>query len=99
MSAPPMGSVISTPSASESTKNAMIHGIASVVSAITPQTTDASATSALNHCCPGKVYRLSMRPSSLAQAMTEPVSDTAPISAPMTASDSVNVEGAGSPAE
>ena len=55
MSAPPMGSVISTPSARDSTKKAMIHGIASVVSAITPQAMAASATSALNHCWPGKM--------------------------------------------
>ncbi len=55
MSAPPMGSVISTPSASASAKKATIHGIARVCIAITPQATAASATRALNHCCPGKV--------------------------------------------
>ena len=55
MSAPPIGRVISTPSASASTKNARIHGIAKVCRAIAPHTTATSATAALNHCWPGKV--------------------------------------------
>jgi len=55
MSAPPMGRVISTPSANASTKKATIHGIARVCAAITAQATVASATRALNHCWPGKV--------------------------------------------
>ena len=55
MSAPPIGSVISTPSASDSAKKATIHGIARVCSAITPHATAATATAALNHCWPGKV--------------------------------------------
>ena len=54
-SAAAIGSVINTPSASDSAKKATIHGIASVVSAITPHATAASATRALNHCWPGKV--------------------------------------------
>jgi hypothetical protein len=39
----------------------------------------------LTNCWPAKVKRLSMRPSSLAQAMTEPENEIAPISAPITA--------------
>ena len=59
----------------------------------TPSATIATATSRLNTCCPGKVTRLSRRPSSLAQAMTEPDSDTAPMAEPMTASASTVVDG------
>ena len=93
MSAPPIGSVISTPSASATTKKLMIATGLSVTAAQMPSTTIASATSRLNTCCPGKVTRRSNRPSSLAQAMIEPDSDTAPIAEPITASASTVADG------
>src|SRR3546814_4783099 len=50
MSAPPMGSVISTPSASAATKNATIMGTPSECTTMPPSTTVAIATAALNSC-------------------------------------------------
>ncbi|MNV01997.1 hypothetical protein D3C71_922190 [compost metagenome] len=88
-----MGSVINTPSASATTKKLMIATGCRLTAAHTPSTTIATATSRLNTCCPGKVTRLSRRPSSLAHAMIEPDSDTAPIAEPITANASTVADG------
>ncbi|KAG1390324.1 hypothetical protein G6F58_013023 [Rhizopus delemar] len=93
MSAPPIGSVINTPSASASTKKAPIAQVLSVLAAMIASTTTASATTRFITCWPGQVTRLSRRPSSLAQAITEPDSDTAPIAAPTTASSTTVPDG------
>ncbi len=93
MSAPPIGSVISTPRASATTKKLMMATGLRLMAAHAPSTTIASATSRLNACCPGKVTRRSSRPSSLAQAMIEPDSDTAPIAEPMMANASTVADG------
>jgi len=55
MSAPPIGSVIRMPTASAQAKKPTISGVDSVKMAAMPKPIAARNTSALNHCCPGKV--------------------------------------------
>ena len=87
MSAPPIGSVIVTPSTSASTKNAVTTaGLVFMPVAISaPSTTATARISILKNCWPPKRKDFLMSPCSLPNAMPEPENDTAPIRPPSTA--------------
>ena len=87
MSAPPIGIVISTPNSSAPMKNTVIFQSVSPVRIQKPTASVASSTSMFTTFWPLKRMLLFILPSSLAQAMSEPENDTAPISAPSKASD------------